>query len=81
MTLPTRPLGNSGLHITRAGFGSCAVGGGGRLFGWDPQLHEPFFTRRCGAMWNCKAYRVLRDVEGQAKRHGPPGNRLPRGAS
>ena len=29
MTLPTHPLGNSGLHITRVGFGSWAVGGGG----------------------------------------------------
>ena len=80
MTLPTHPLGNSGLHITRVGFGSWAVGGGGWLFGWGPQFHEPFFSRRCGAMWHCKAYRVLRDV-GQAKRHGPRGNSLPRGAS
>src|SRR5229473_318091 len=37
MTLPTHPLGNSGLHITRVGFGSWAVGGGGWLFGWGPQ--------------------------------------------
>ena len=37
MTLPTRPLGNSGLHITRVGFGSWAVGGGGWSFGWGPQ--------------------------------------------
>jgi hypothetical protein len=29
MALPTHPLGNSGLHITRVGFGSW-VGGGGR---------------------------------------------------
>ena len=62
MTLPTHPLGNSGLHITRVGFGSWAVDGGDWLFGWGPQLHEPFFSRRCGAMWHCKAYRVLRDV-------------------
>jgi len=27
MTLPTQPLGNSGLHITRVGLGSWAVGG------------------------------------------------------
>jgi aryl-alcohol dehydrogenase-like predicted oxidoreductase len=37
MTLPTRPLGNSGLNITRVGFGSWAVGGGGWSFGWGPQ--------------------------------------------
>src|SRR6266446_3485925 len=37
MTLPTHPLGNSGLHITRLGFGSWAVGGGGWSYGWGPQ--------------------------------------------
>jgi aryl-alcohol dehydrogenase-like predicted oxidoreductase len=37
MTLPTHPLGNSGLNITRVGFGSWAVGGGGWSFGWGPQ--------------------------------------------
>jgi aryl-alcohol dehydrogenase-like predicted oxidoreductase len=37
MTLPTRPLGRSGLQITRLGFGSWAVGGGGWAFGWGPQ--------------------------------------------
>src|ERR1700675_3111123 len=37
MTLPTHPLGNSGLHIPRVGFGSWAVGGGGWAFGWGPQ--------------------------------------------
>jgi hypothetical protein len=62
MTLPTHPLGNSGLHITRVGLGSWAVGGGGWLFGWGPQLHEPSFSRQCGAIWHRKAYRVLRDV-------------------
>src|SRR3982075_3035553 len=37
MTLPTRPLGRSGLDITRVGFGSWAAGGGGWSFGWGPQ--------------------------------------------
>ena len=37
MTLPTHPLGRSGLQITRLGFGSWAVGGGGWAFGWGPQ--------------------------------------------
>jgi aryl-alcohol dehydrogenase-like predicted oxidoreductase len=37
MTLPTYPLGRSGLLITRLGFGSWAVGGGGWAFGWGPQ--------------------------------------------
>jgi aryl-alcohol dehydrogenase-like predicted oxidoreductase len=37
MSLPTHPLGNSGLQITRVGFGSWAVGGGGWSYGWGPQ--------------------------------------------
>src|SRR5580704_18635812 len=37
MALPTRPLGSTGLNITKVGFGSWAVGGGGWSFGWGPQ--------------------------------------------
>ncbi len=37
MSLPTRPLGSSGLQITSVGFGSWAIGGGGWSFGWGPQ--------------------------------------------
>jgi aryl-alcohol dehydrogenase-like predicted oxidoreductase len=37
MTLPTRPLGTSGLSITTVGFGAWAIGGGGWAFGWGPQ--------------------------------------------
>lgn len=37
MTLPTRPLGRSGLEITTVGFGAWAIGGGGWSFGWGPQ--------------------------------------------
>ncbi len=37
MALATRPLGRSGLPITRLGFGSWAVGGDGWAFGWGPQ--------------------------------------------
>ena len=37
MSLPTSPLGRSGMRITRLGFGSWAVGGGGWAFGWGPQ--------------------------------------------
>jgi aryl-alcohol dehydrogenase-like predicted oxidoreductase len=37
MTLPTRPLGSSGLNITAVGFGAWAIGGGGWAFGWGPQ--------------------------------------------
>src|SRR6478735_12518362 len=37
MTLPTRPLGKSGLEITTVGFGAWAIAGGGWAFGWGPQ--------------------------------------------
>ena len=37
MALPTHQLGRTGLQITRIGFGSWAVGGGGRAYGWGPQ--------------------------------------------
>lgn len=37
MSLPTLPLGSSGLDITPVGFGAWAAGGGGYAFGWGPQ--------------------------------------------
>jgi aryl-alcohol dehydrogenase-like predicted oxidoreductase len=37
MALETRPLGTTGLEITKVGFGSWAIGGGGWSFGWGPQ--------------------------------------------
>ncbi len=40
MSLPTRPLGTSGLEITTVGFGAWAAGGGGWSFGWGPQDDE-----------------------------------------
>ena len=40
MTLPTRPLGTSGLEITTVGFGAWAAGGGGWAFSWGPQDDE-----------------------------------------
>ena len=40
MNPPTRPLGSSGLAITRVGFGAWAAGGGGWSFGWGPQDDE-----------------------------------------
>ncbi len=36
-SLPTRPLGTSGLAITSVGFGAWAIGGGDWAFGWGPQ--------------------------------------------
>jgi len=33
----TKPLGNSGLHITPIGFGAWAIGGGDWQFAWGPQ--------------------------------------------
>ena len=35
--LETVQLGNTGLEITRVGFGAWAIGGGGWEFGWGPQ--------------------------------------------
>ncbi|MGZ3348317.1 MAG: aldo/keto reductase [Xanthobacteraceae bacterium] len=37
MPLRQRPLGSSGVLITKTGFGACAIGGGARAFGWGPQ--------------------------------------------
>jgi aryl-alcohol dehydrogenase-like predicted oxidoreductase len=36
-TLPTAPLGRSGMHITRVGFGAWALGGGGWSAAWGEQ--------------------------------------------
>jgi aryl-alcohol dehydrogenase-like predicted oxidoreductase len=35
--LPTRQLGTTDMHLTRAGFGAWAVGGGDWTFAWGPQ--------------------------------------------
>jgi aryl-alcohol dehydrogenase-like predicted oxidoreductase len=40
MALPTRPLGKTGIDITRVGFGAWAAGGGGWAFSWGPQDDE-----------------------------------------
>jgi aryl-alcohol dehydrogenase-like predicted oxidoreductase len=37
MALPTKPLGTSGMDITRVGFGAWAIGGGDWKFAWGPQ--------------------------------------------
>jgi aryl-alcohol dehydrogenase-like predicted oxidoreductase len=37
MSLPTRPLGKSGMQITTVGFGTWATGGGGWATAWGPQ--------------------------------------------
>jgi aryl-alcohol dehydrogenase-like predicted oxidoreductase len=38
--LGTTQLGETGLEITRVGFGAWAIGGGGWEFGWGPQEDE-----------------------------------------
>ncbi|MFL5576190.1 MAG: aldo/keto reductase [Gemmatimonadaceae bacterium] len=46
-TLPTRPLGTSGLDISAVGFGAWAIGGGGWAYGWGPQDdHDSLATMR-----------------------------------
>ena len=37
MALPTRPLGTTGMEITRVGFGAWAIGGAGWTYGWGAQ--------------------------------------------
>jgi aryl-alcohol dehydrogenase-like predicted oxidoreductase len=37
MTVPTRPLGRSGMDITVVGAGTWAIGGSGWKYGWGPQ--------------------------------------------
>lgn len=37
MTLPTRQLGTTDMHLTRLGFGAWAIGGGDWSFGWGAQ--------------------------------------------
>jgi aryl-alcohol dehydrogenase-like predicted oxidoreductase len=37
MTMETTQLGQTGLEITRVGFGAWAIGGGNWEFGWGPQ--------------------------------------------
>jgi aryl-alcohol dehydrogenase-like predicted oxidoreductase len=39
-SLKTKQLGQTGLEITRVGFGAWAIGGGGWEFGWGPQDDE-----------------------------------------
>ena len=38
--LKTRPLGTTGMAVTRVGFGAWAIGWGGWEFGWGPQDDE-----------------------------------------
>jgi aryl-alcohol dehydrogenase-like predicted oxidoreductase len=56
MTLPTRPLGTSGLSITPVGFGAWATGGGGWSFSWGPQNDDagdrPLVFTKCGLQWD-----------------------------
>ena len=39
-SLPTRPLGTTGLDLTTVGFGAWAAGGGAWAYGWGPQDDE-----------------------------------------
>lgn len=44
MGLPTKPLGTTGMDITRVGFGAWAIGGAGWAFGWGSQEDEDSVT-------------------------------------
>jgi hypothetical protein len=47
--LPTTRLGRTGMHVTRAGFGAWAIGGGGWACAWGNQPQgqraDPIFER------------------------------------
>ncbi len=84
MTLPTRPLGRSGLEITRVGFGSWAAGGGGWAFGWGPQDDEQSLAAmrhafELGVNWidTAAVYGLghSEEVVGRLLRDLPPGDR------
>jgi len=56
LDLPTRPLGRTGMSITRAGFGAWAIGGPEWAAGWGPQDDDASIAaiRRaveCGINW------------------------------
>ncbi|MDT3396901.1 aldo/keto reductase [Streptomyces sp. B1866] len=55
-TLPTRPLGGTGMDITRLGFGSWAVAGSGWRFGWGAtddaeSVSAIRYAVACGVNW------------------------------
>jgi aryl-alcohol dehydrogenase-like predicted oxidoreductase len=54
--LPTRPLGTTGMQITRLGFGAWAIGGAGWTFGWGNQddadsIAAIRHSLECGINW------------------------------
>jgi aryl-alcohol dehydrogenase-like predicted oxidoreductase len=84
MDLAKRPLGKSGLDMTRIGFGSWAIGGGGWSFGWGPQDDaESLATMRhaieLGVNWidTAAVYGLGRSEQlvGRLLRELPPGER------
>jgi aryl-alcohol dehydrogenase-like predicted oxidoreductase len=84
VTLPTLPLGRSGLNITRVGFGSWAVGGGGWSFGWGPQDDDDSVATmrhaiELGVNWidTAAVYGLghSEEVVGRLLRELPPGQR------
>jgi aryl-alcohol dehydrogenase-like predicted oxidoreductase len=55
-TLPTHPLGTTGMHITRVGFGAWAIGGGDWHFAWGDQDDDDSVSAirhavECGVNW------------------------------
>ena len=48
--LKTKQLGDTGLKITRVGFGAWAIGGGGWEFGWGPQEDDQSIAAIHGAL-------------------------------
>jgi aryl-alcohol dehydrogenase-like predicted oxidoreductase len=55
-SLKTAELGQTGMNITRVGFGAWAIGGGGWEFGWGPQDDDQSVAAiqhalECGINW------------------------------
>ena len=84
MTLRTRPLGTSGLQITRVGFGAWAIGGGGWAYGWGEQDDDASITAikhavSSGINWVDTAaiygYGHSDEVVGRAVKEIPPSER------
>ncbi|MEN7538597.1 aldo/keto reductase [Aurantiacibacter flavus] len=48
--LPVRPLGHTGMDITRVGFGAWAIGGPDWAVGWGPQDDEASIAAICHAV-------------------------------
>jgi hypothetical protein len=57
-SLPTTRLGRTGMHLTRAGFGAWAIGGGDWAYAWGDQDG----TASIAAIWHAERTPARRPV-------------------